>query len=347
MSKHRLDWIDSWKGMLIFLVVLGHVSGAALHMNDGRLSGVFAQLYKFIYFFHMPAFFYLVGVCWHHNPEGAFGDYFKAKVRRLLVPYLVFGIASVSIYWIARLEIVPLLSKAPDLYYRGLGYSVWWHSLLSLFHAGGWPNGEGFRCNSVLWFLPVMFCVSIAYWAIDRWMPRRWHQLWFTLGLLVVEFVRRKFWIVYLPWGIDWLCFYLCFVIWGRWMRTTMSNLKLQVWTVVVGWCGLIVFAVVTPDFISAWRSVIWYCVFTCIALYGTIVSMLTAQLVPQMNLVGRASLGIMLTHKFLVVACQPFISSIVGCFGVSLGIICVCYYLVQLIGKVTPWMLGGIRNDV
>lgn len=54
----RVLWIDSLKGFLIFLVVLGHVVQSMIDSNmfpsnkDGLVS-----LFEWIYSFHMPLFF--------------------------------------------------------------------------------------------------------------------------------------------------------------------------------------------------------------------------------------------------------------------------------------------------
>lgn len=58
----RENWIDSWKGILIFLVVLGHVVGMLCHYTHGETSKFMSLCYKWIYLFHMPAFFVVVGV---------------------------------------------------------------------------------------------------------------------------------------------------------------------------------------------------------------------------------------------------------------------------------------------
>ena len=52
--KERLDYIDRAKGMLIILVVIGHI----------WQSGV---VFDLIYTFHMPAFFVISGILFSHT----------------------------------------------------------------------------------------------------------------------------------------------------------------------------------------------------------------------------------------------------------------------------------------
>ena len=57
MSEKRFDKWDNARGMLITLVVLGHVIEPGVN-SKGYLN----WLFFFIYVFHMPAFFFLSGM---------------------------------------------------------------------------------------------------------------------------------------------------------------------------------------------------------------------------------------------------------------------------------------------
>jgi len=65
----RLVWVDVLKGLLIALVVLGHIAGAAENLSTGLTSNVFHYVRRMIYLFHMPAFFVLAGWMWHRNAD--------------------------------------------------------------------------------------------------------------------------------------------------------------------------------------------------------------------------------------------------------------------------------------
>ena len=72
----RIKWIDVAKGWGIILVIYGHVT------NDYFSS--------WLYTFHMPLFFFLSG--YFFNPLMKPFDFFRSKVKRLLLPYVILGI---------------------------------------------------------------------------------------------------------------------------------------------------------------------------------------------------------------------------------------------------------------
>ena len=70
--------IDIAKCLLIFLVVLGH-------MPEGS-----SELHRYIFWFHMPAFFIISGL--FLRKEFSLKEEVKKKALRLLVPYAAFSI---------------------------------------------------------------------------------------------------------------------------------------------------------------------------------------------------------------------------------------------------------------
>ena len=78
MAK-RLVEFDLLKGVGILSVVLGH-------------SAISEPLHEMIYSYHMPLFFMLSGAVLALKPLKAFNIFVKSKVKRLLVPYYVYGL---------------------------------------------------------------------------------------------------------------------------------------------------------------------------------------------------------------------------------------------------------------
>ena len=86
LPKERSDYIDNIKGILIFLVVLGHV------IEDYANENYFLyMLWMYIYCFHMPVFIYISG----YLSKDAKKTQDKA-FQRFLLPYLVWN----SFYYI-------------------------------------------------------------------------------------------------------------------------------------------------------------------------------------------------------------------------------------------------------
>lgn len=76
MSK-RIVWIDIAKGLLIFLVILGHCE-------------VYDGIKYFIYSFHMGAFFFLSGLTF--STKSSPKNFLIKKIKSLILPYLLFSL---------------------------------------------------------------------------------------------------------------------------------------------------------------------------------------------------------------------------------------------------------------
>ena len=79
----RIAWIDFAKGLVIILMVLGHV------VNLGT------ALLKFIFVFHMPFFFIMAGYLLNLDKWGGaenFKPFANKLFKRLLVPYYLANI---------------------------------------------------------------------------------------------------------------------------------------------------------------------------------------------------------------------------------------------------------------
>ena len=145
-AVHRIEAFDIWKGIIIFLVVLGHAAGGIIHsvpfsMQDGNNSVVI--LFHLIYSFHMPAFFLIAGMfcdSWVNKP---FHQALADKTRRLMVPYFVWGF---------------ILASAMQI-------------------AGGYTNGglglKDYLWSPIIpfseyWFLYSLFFIHLMYYAVVR-----------------------------------------------------------------------------------------------------------------------------------------------------------------------------------
>ncbi len=77
-------YIDSLRGFAIWVVVIGHCCEFGLGHND--------TLFNYMYFsFHMPLFMFISGLVSFHRPDYKFLSFFKSKVYRLLIPFVIVG----------------------------------------------------------------------------------------------------------------------------------------------------------------------------------------------------------------------------------------------------------------
>lgn len=322
--KERESWVDSWKGILIFLVVLGHVAGMMYHFSTGEARAVMRYVYRFIYLFHMPAFFLLAGVLsgLKFKVQGLRSDtsqirsFAWRKFHRLLVPYFFWGVVSVVIFLATAAVTARLGGSATDGYYGSRMFDFpWWRPFVSLLHAGFWPNGEGFRCNSVLWFLPCMFCVLLVRKMVQSLMfkvqssgARKLVLAFFLLAL--GGFLRL--YVGPLPWCLDRVPRFLAFVYLGEVIASLPTPKRLNVGTsklFLFGWLVFAIGVVFFPDLSVPYSSWVWYFAEAGMALLGGALSMVFARIVDCRWLagLGAASLGVMLIHKFPVVLVQSF----------------------------------------
>lgn len=87
IQKKRIEWVDIAKGIAIVLVCLGH-------------RNVPGWLTKWIYSFHMPAFFFLAGYTTRYSSYKGWVDFLKRKTRGLIIPYLSLGLVYILIEFI-------------------------------------------------------------------------------------------------------------------------------------------------------------------------------------------------------------------------------------------------------
>lgn len=84
----RIEYLDTARGILIILVVLGHT----LLFSGGAITEPYSYLMKAIYSFHMMAFFLISSFLFNKDKwcESTIISFCKNRALRLMVPYLFF-----------------------------------------------------------------------------------------------------------------------------------------------------------------------------------------------------------------------------------------------------------------
>jgi polysaccharide biosynthesis protein PslL len=201
MSK-RIEYIDIARGIGILLVVMGH--------NDFAVVSPF--LYKLIYSFHMPLFFFLSG--YFLNTTIGFWAFVKKRFNSLLKPFFF------TIFMIYFMSIS----------FGNIGFDTAIRRIAKSFY------GAGHYLDWVqLWFLPHLFAVSLYAYVFYKVMGRvnnrwiRWLILLFTLVLarfyltsfypFQVSFAGRSLELFGLPFSLDLILLSGFFFILGSEMR--------------------------------------------------------------------------------------------------------------------------------
>lgn len=351
------EWVDRWKGLLIALVVLGHSVGVAGHFAQGTTKEFFVYAYKVIYCFHMPAFFCVTGYVWRTKSGERWKDFCWKKFKRLVIPYFVFAALSGVVYYLMSGAFGASVHTATDTYYAKMGSQpTICGLLLSVVHAGGLPVNGVFKGNSVLWFLPAMFVVCVLYRFLDRWIRSMWWQLVVALGCLIGSFYVPGG----MPWGLTAAIYYLPFVVVGRWILPKVMFPKLnRVWTIPMLGAAYLAVCWMTPN--AYWRNLYlsWRVAFFAIAMLGCWVSALMARRLDVRLLVGwgLSSIGIMLMHKYIILAVGMKLSFVRALYASSLptsiavtGVIAslalmASWAMTRAIGRYIPEILGGRRK--
>ena len=153
----RIDWVDVAKGLGIFLVFYGHFVQQFISLG---VPGSVEQM-RWIYSFHMPFFFFLVGVV-YKDRDLPFEQFLKRQVLTRLVPAWVFNVVAMFL-WIAT--------------EHAAGAAGWMHQY-------GWdavPRYCGVKLFSVFvlgrpefnvltWFLICLFSAELIHFALHRYL---------------------------------------------------------------------------------------------------------------------------------------------------------------------------------
>ena len=344
-KKSREDWIDAARGLLIFLVVLGHAYGTGSHLgSDPETNVVCSQIYKVIYMFHMPAFFVLAGVTWSAGRDG-FWAYAKKKAIRLLVPYFVFGFLSIGAGVILGRFVG---SVGHDGYYTAdmVGGVLSEVKMLLM--------GRGCSINSPLWFLPSMFAAEVLYyWHSKLDVVRGWK--WLLPAFLIVAAWFNKS--LFIPNQLARIMVFMMFLHLGRMIvaRQRLSWLA-SASTPVRGLSFLALGAYLSICWFLPWEAechgFLPFVGYRLIALIGAFLVFVVCQCFPlkPFCICGVASIGVLVMHKFPLGAIELGIPAFAKCTGVcalvavfllSVFVLIVCILITKFLGRRFPLVMG------
>ena len=187
-----------------------------------------------------------------------------------------------------------------------------WHLLIADGH---------YKCNSVLWFLPVMYVVLVISKVIDWSVAKFWeNRLRLVLVCVVVIsymtcFLFRYNHISDLPLMPLNVAKYLCFFLIGRMLKKNVPNVGSALFV-------FLVFVLCVPVFVHYdTRPFLGCSIWMVQGMSGALVSAAIVRAMPDkwfgwLEWIGAMSMGIMLIHKFPMVAIQEHISVVRSLFG-------------------------------
>lgn len=157
MEKKRIEYLDVYKGIAIFLIYLFHL---------GDVSG---DAYRFIVRCGLELFFFASGCLEAGRKKPQMGSYIVKKCRTVLVPWLFFSCASLFLWIINAAESGEAILKNVVCILEG--------TIRNQFLAGS------------LWFLTCYFVMSVLF-ALLRQIDNKWWIFFSCLGLsLLAKFL--------------------------------------------------------------------------------------------------------------------------------------------------------------
>jgi len=161
--KKQIQWLDIFKGIGIFFVVLGH-------------APISMELKGYIFSFHVPIFFFVSGYLFTIKKYPNFFGYLKKKFKTIILPYIYFSIISAALF-------------AGFQYYGENKLSI---DLKNLALEFIFARRNNITYNIALWFLPVLFTVSIMFYLLKKLLRDDVLVLTITLILSAIGFLYFK-----------------------------------------------------------------------------------------------------------------------------------------------------------
>jgi acyltransferase len=331
-TTSRIQWIDTCKGIGIFLVVIGHT------MIQNNYRGV-------IYSFHMPLFFFISGYLFSIKKYSNIGEVLFSKAKSLLVPYLFFSFISIILLRILIHQPIAvttfiktlLISKRNSIYY-----------------------------DDPLWFLTSLFTIEILFYLLLKYLKN--NLLIFFIVMLLAYFssiVLNPTGQNILPWSFDQSLYYIFYFGLGNISKNIgilKDNLKKSIYLIVLSFIYLVlqidsslfnkglsflhIYLHIPMDIVTFFSLVFW-------ALMGTLFVIYISQFlsfIPYINFLGRISIIILALHvslgfnlihnvadRYLVLIKNP---NLLG-LAFAIGAIIIISPISIIINKFFPFILG------
>lgn len=202
--KQRLEYIDTARGIAIFLVITGH--------SIGDINEPINQL---ILSFHMPLFFIISGIflC-TKNTDMSFLDYLKKQIHHLLIPHTVLSAFEYLYVTLNDFKHLHTLAHSTDF------IEIFMHSwfLIVLFEISiiSFYLKKLVKHNYIIWGIAIL-CLGGSY--LVQTLPERGNFFWAKLNILptallfyLIGHLLKRRWISETKYGYINLYILLCTV---------------------------------------------------------------------------------------------------------------------------------------
>jgi fucose 4-O-acetylase-like acetyltransferase len=193
----KIQWVDTWKGIGILAVVVGHIIDSAIA--------------KYIFWFHIPLFFFISGYL--YKGESDYGLFFKKKFCTLIVPYISFLI----------LFSLPEYLDFIHQFMRGADNQLI-HELLQITFDRIYGGRNLYGWFGVFWFITCLFFTQQVYNLLHCQAFKYRNAGYLLAGAILIAYIMAMLdtWFfkgVKFPWSIDAVAIALPFYYLGHLSR--------------------------------------------------------------------------------------------------------------------------------
>ena len=185
----RIEWVDVAKCFGIFAIWLGHIGPSA------------GWSYPFVAKFHVPMFFLLAGCIEYLNKEKNIRKSIKKKVKRLLWPYIFFGILSMIIQTIQTDASLGEVKEWIVLFLKGatrntfFAAPLWFFTCLLVIEVVFEFIKRIKYKSCILLISAVLYIIAIKVFAPPRMLynvdSAAYYFIYYAIGYIVFPYVNR------------------------------------------------------------------------------------------------------------------------------------------------------------
>lgn len=358
---NRVGWIDIAKCIGIIAIVVGHCSTGGI--------------YTVVYSFNSVIFFILSGMTFNRISRDTFDDRFCFKdksykeffisiLKRIIIPYLFWGIISIIIYAIMGRRITNVLGLQES------NFSVF-KNLCGMLYANS--KSSYFEWNRPLWFLPALVVVEVIWFLILKMLYRMRNavsaKIVYSLfmaffGAWIMAKIGYRYDMA-LPFELETalsMAFFfglgilLRSVNFDKWKTKKICSKGVLIIFLILSFILTILLALYngttdtrTDSFGNPW-------IYTINAFLASLSIIIGSYLINRnkvMEYIGNRTLAILVMHKFPIMFFKMVIpgigvmildGNIFVSFGLTIITITLCMIAEWVIGKCVPWCLGGQR---
>lgn len=332
-GKKRDEQLDILKGIGIILVVFAHVC-----------SGYASTL---VFLFHMPLFFFLSGAAMSYSKSKRYD--IRKKIRRIIIPYIVFSILSFSYWAFFESKFRPVHNE--HLFVGIFGrMDIKLQQLLNIFFACSF--NDAFLPNVVLWFLPCLFVSMVLYISIQKKLGR-YSLIGVSFFALIGFLLADK----HMPWCIEIALVAVPFLYGGEMLYKSIKCNSIF-WGVASLIISVIMIYIYNPRVDMRIHQYGEWCIFYSIALTLIFATINFSQYVVGRNFyaaqwLGRNSLAIMCMHEpikriMLVVLSKcsglevsTIRESIIMSIVITVSVVAILIPIIMAINKYIPYIVG------